>query len=133
MFATVSSSIVSLKKRFSSLDFCVSICIFDNLFFFNMSFERAGYQKKKAVFEMYNFRADLVEFWSTKVYNVFMEHKSLEVTPRTGRPTDARKEFALKVRVDAKLHERIVDYAEEKNVTKAEVVRKALDEYLPKK
>ena len=28
---------------------------------------------------MYNFRADLVEFWSTKMYNVFMEHKSLEV------------------------------------------------------
>ena len=48
-------------------------------FFFNMSFERAGYQKKEAVFEMYNFIADLVEFWSTKVYNVFMEHKSLEV------------------------------------------------------
>ena len=55
------------------------------------------------------------------------------MSPRTGRPTDARKEFALKVRVDANLHERIVDYAEEKNVTKAEVVRKALDEYLPKK
>ena len=55
------------------------------------------------------------------------------MSPRTGRPTDARKEFALKVRVDAKLHERIVDYAEEKNVRKAEVVRKALDEYLPKK
>lgn len=32
------------------------------------------------------------------------------MSPRTGRPTDARKEFALKVRVDAKLHERIVDY-----------------------
>lgn len=28
---------------------------------------------------MYNFIADLVEFWSTKVYNVFMEYKSLEV------------------------------------------------------
>ena len=48
------------------------------------------------------------------------------MSPRTGRPTDARKEFALKVRVDAKLHERIVDYAEEKNVTKSRSCEKGI-------
>ena len=60
-----------------------------------MSFDRAGYQKKKAVFEMYNFRADLVEFWSTKVYNVFMEHKSLEV-----------KILCLQEQADRQMHEK---------------------------
>ena len=79
---------------------------------------------------MYNFRADLVEFWSTKVYNVFMEHKSLEVkitvSPRTGRPTDARKEFALKVRVDAKLHERIAGLCRRKKCDKSRSCEKGI-------
>lgn len=44
---------------------------------------------------MYNFRADLVEFWSTKVYNVFMEHKSLEV-----------KILCLQEQADRQMHEK---------------------------
>ena len=55
------------------------------------------------------------------------------MSPRTGRPTDARKEFALKVRVDAKLHDRLLRYADDNNITKAEAIRRVLDEYLPKK
>lgn len=53
------------------------------------------------------------------------------MSPRTGRPTDQRKEHDLKVRVTPEQHEKIVDYAEKNGVTKAETVRRAIDDFLP--
>lgn len=53
------------------------------------------------------------------------------LSPRTGRPTDSKKEFDLKVRVNAEMHERILKVSREKGIAKAELVRQALKEYLP--
>lgn len=53
------------------------------------------------------------------------------MSPRTGRPTDGRKEFDIKVRVNAEMHEQILEMAREKGITKAELIRQALREYLP--
>ena len=47
------------------------------------------------------------------------------MSPRTGRPTDARKNHDLKVRVDDKLYDRLIRYA------KAEAIRHVLETYLP--
>ena len=55
------------------------------------------------------------------------------MSPRTGRPTDALKSHDLKVRVDDKLYDRLLRYADDNNITKAEAIRRVLDEYLPKK
>lgn len=44
------------------------------------------------------------------------------MSPRTGRPTDARKNHDLKVRVDDKLYDRLIRYAEAENMTKAEAM-----------
>ena len=57
----------------------------------------------------------------------------IKLSPRTGRPTDARKNHDLKVRVDDKLYDRLLRYADDNNITKAEAIRRVLDEYLPKK
>lgn len=54
------------------------------------------------------------------------------MSPRTGRPTDARKNHDLKVRVDDKLYDRLLRYADDNNITKAEAIRRVLDEHLPK-
>ena len=54
------------------------------------------------------------------------------MSPRTGRPTDALKNHDLKVRVDDKLYDRLLRYAEAENMTKAEAIRRVLDVHLPK-
>ena len=54
------------------------------------------------------------------------------MSPRTGRPTDALKNHDLKVRVDDKLYDRLLRYADDNNITKAEAIRRGLDEHLPK-
>ena len=51
--------------------------------------------------------------------------------PKRGRPTDAVKEHDLKVRVTDELHQRIVDYSNQHNQTKAETTRQALNAFLP--
>ena len=53
------------------------------------------------------------------------------MSPRTGRLTDARKNHDLKVRVDDKLYDRLIRYAEAENMTKAEAIRHVLEMYLP--
>ena len=53
------------------------------------------------------------------------------MSPRTGRPTDARKNHDLKVRVDDKLYDRLIRDAEAENMTKAEAIRHVLETYLP--
>ena len=50
-----------------------------------------------------------------------MELKSWEV-----------KNHDLKVRVDDKLYDRLLKYADDNNITKAEAIRRVLDEHLPK-
>lgn len=53
------------------------------------------------------------------------------MSPKTGRPTERRKEHDLKVRVTPEQHKKITDYSEENGVTKAETVRRAIDTFLP--
>ena len=54
------------------------------------------------------------------------------MSPRTGRPTDALKNHDLKGRVDDKLYDRLLKYADDNNITKAEAIRRVLDVHLPK-
>lgn len=54
-----------------------------------------------------------------------------ELSPKTGRPTDRRKEHDLKVRVTPEQHKKITDYSEGNGITKAETVRRAIDTFLP--
>ena len=52
---------------------------------------------------------------------------------KIGRPTDCLKDFDLKVRVDSKTNSKIISYAHENNITKAEVVRIAIKEFFGRK
>ena len=54
------------------------------------------------------------------------------MSPRTGRPADALKNHDLKVRVDDKLYDRLLKYADDNNITKAEAIRRVLDEHFAK-
>ena len=40
----------------------------------------------------------------------------IKLSPRTGRPTDALKNHDLKVRVDDKLYDRLLKYADDNNI-----------------
>lgn len=53
------------------------------------------------------------------------------MSPRTGRPTECRKEYDLKVRVTQEQYEKIVEYSESNGTTKAETIRRAIDAFLP--
>ena len=53
------------------------------------------------------------------------------MSPRTGRPTDCRKDVEVKVRVSSSMNDRLMKYSEEKNQTKAETVRQAINAFLP--
>lgn len=52
---------------------------------------------------------------------------------KIGRPTDCLKDIDLKVRVDSKTNSKIISYAHENNITKAEVVRIAIKEFFGRK
>lgn len=54
------------------------------------------------------------------------------MSPRTGRPTDSRKEHDVKVRIDNNMYERLIGYCEENNITKAEAIRKGIKLLLEK-
>lgn len=53
------------------------------------------------------------------------------MSPRTGRPTDCRKDAEVKVRVSSSVNERLIEFSEEHHQTKAETVRQAIDAFLP--
>lgn len=53
------------------------------------------------------------------------------VSPRTGRPTDCKKDAEVKVRVPSELNEQLIKYSEEHHQTKAETVRQAINAFLP--
>lgn len=57
-----------------------------------------------------------------------MELKSevINMSPRTGRPTECRKEHDVKVRIDEKTHEKLLEYCKQHNITKAEAIRQGI-------
>lgn len=48
------------------------------------------------------------------------------MSPRTGRPTDCRKDHDVKVRIDNETHEKLLKYCKEYGITKAEAIRKGI-------
>lgn len=55
------------------------------------------------------------------------------MSPRTGRPTESRKNHDIKVRVDEPTHEKLLQYCEKHGVTKAEAIRQGIQLVLQKK
>lgn len=55
------------------------------------------------------------------------------MSPRTGRPTECRKERDVKVRISDETHSKLLKYCEEKGITKAEAIRRGIDLVLQKK
>lgn len=54
------------------------------------------------------------------------------MSPRTGRPTDCRKDHDVKVRIDDETHNKLIKYCEEHNITKAEAIRQGIQLLLNK-
>lgn len=48
------------------------------------------------------------------------------MSPRTGRPTDCRKDHDVKVRLDNATHEKLLIYCQENGITKAEAIRRGI-------
>ncbi len=56
------------------------------------------------------------------------------MSPRTGRPkSDNPKEIDVKVRFDKATNNRLLDYCEEHNITRAEAIRRGVDLLLEQK
>lgn len=55
------------------------------------------------------------------------------MSPRTGRPTECKKDHDVKVRIDDLTHKRLLMYCESKNITKAEAIRRGIQLVLEKK
>ena len=56
------------------------------------------------------------------------------MSPRTGRPkTDKPLNKDVKVRFDEEGHEMLIEYCERNNLTKTELIRRAVEEYLQKR
>ncbi len=55
------------------------------------------------------------------------------MSPRTGRPTDCRKDHDIKVRIDDDTHKRLLEYCKERGITKAEAIRQGIHLVLQKK
>ena len=57
-----------------------------------------------------------------------MELKSevRNMSPRTGRPTDCRKDHDIKVRIDDETHKELLQYCERQGITKAEAIRQGI-------
>lgn len=52
------------------------------------------------------------------------------MSPRTGRPTECKKDAELKVRVPSELNNQLIEYSKEHHQTKAESVRQAITAFL---
>lgn len=48
------------------------------------------------------------------------------MSPRTGRPTDSRKDHDVKVRIDDETHKKLLQYCDEYGITKAEAIRQGI-------
>ena len=55
------------------------------------------------------------------------------MSPRTGRPTECRKDHDVKVRIDDSTHKKLLQQCEEHGVTKAEAIRQGIQLVLQKK
>ena len=55
------------------------------------------------------------------------------MSPRTGRPTDCRKDCDIKVRIDEDTHRRLLIYCEDHGITKAEAIRQGIHLILKQK
>ena len=55
------------------------------------------------------------------------------MSPRTGRPTECRKDHDVKVRIDDATHERLMEYCERHQITKAEAIRQGIQLVLQQK
>ena len=55
------------------------------------------------------------------------------MSPRTGRPTDCKKDHDVKVRIDDDTHKKLLMYCEEHGVTKAEAIRQGIQLVLQQK
>lgn len=64
-----------------------------------------------------------------------MELKSevIVMSPRTGRPTDCKKDHDVKVRIDDITHNKLLEYCEKNGITKAEAIRKGIHLVLSQK
>ena len=62
-----------------------------------------------------------------------LESEVMNVSPRTGRPTDCRKDHDVKVRIDDDTHERLLEYCKRLGITKAEAIRQGIHLVLQKK
>ena len=49
------------------------------------------------------------------------------MSPRTGRPTDSKKDFKLQIRLDKDTLERLDECARRDNTNRSEIVRKGID------
>ncbi len=50
------------------------------------------------------------------------------MSPKTGRPKiDNPKEFDVKVRFDKKTHDKILEYSNKNNITKADTIRRGVN------
>lgn len=69
------------------------------------------------------------------MYNIIMELKNGgdKMSPRTGRPTDCRKDHDIKVRIDDNTHQSLLKYCEKNNITKAEAIRRGIHLILEQK
>lgn len=53
------------------------------------------------------------------------------MSPKMGRPIiGARKDISLKIRFDEETNEKLLEYCQKNNVTKAEAIRRALKSFL---
>ena len=57
----------------------------------------------------------------------------MKVSPRTGRPTDCKKDHDVKVRIDDDTHKKLLWYCEEHGITKAEAIRQGIHLVLQQK
>lgn len=56
------------------------------------------------------------------------------MSPRTGRPkTDKPKNKDVKIRFDEEGHELLIEFCKKNNITRTEVIRAAVSEYLKKR
>lgn len=73
---------------------------------------------------------------STNNYNILIGTQKREVkkvSAKMGRPiSNNPKKNDIKVRVDDKTHERLLKYCEDNKISKAEAIRKAINELLDK-
>lgn len=55
------------------------------------------------------------------------------MSPRTGRPTECKKDHDIKVRIDNSTYQKLLEYCDRNRVTKAEAIRRGIQQLLDQK